>query len=514
MTDSGLERRERGARTAAAGVALGCLALAVLSLLLPSQPSYDPWAWLQWGREIAFLELDTRNGPSWKPLPVLFTLLFAPLSALDDGIPPALWLVSARTGALIALALALRVTWRLAGPDRRVAASAGAVAVAALLLSPNWLRYMAHGNEAPMAVAFMLAALDRHLDGARRHAVALAFLACLLRPEVFPFLAGYAAFVWRAEPAVRRLIAGLALLLPLLWLVPEWIGSGDALGAARQARSEPSWSLSLEDRPWLAVLDRWQGMAGVPIEVGALLGTGFALRRRERVSLVLATLATSWLALVVLMTEAGFSGNSRYMLPPLVIASLLAGCGAARVVAAAAKGTARFGAIRVARRGGSGRPSIIAGAGVATALLAVATAPFLDRRLEGFRDQAGSVAPLADLHRQLAMAVERVGGPNAVTPYGAPTVNRKFDTHLAWELKLPIRHVEVGRGEGVVFKADGQLSGTPPRMRRPGQGMRGLVRVGAWSVGRPESARQLTSPAPGTTWRARTEYRRPPGNRD
>ena len=51
-------------------VIAGCLALAALSLLLPSEPSYDPWAWIVWGREIAFLELDTTGGPSWKPLPV------------------------------------------------------------------------------------------------------------------------------------------------------------------------------------------------------------------------------------------------------------------------------------------------------------------------------------------------------------------------------------------------------------------------------------------------------------
>jgi hypothetical protein len=31
----------------------GCLVLAGISLLLPSEPSYDPMAWLVWGREIA-----------------------------------------------------------------------------------------------------------------------------------------------------------------------------------------------------------------------------------------------------------------------------------------------------------------------------------------------------------------------------------------------------------------------------------------------------------------------------
>jgi hypothetical protein len=39
--------------------------LASLSLLAPSQPGYDAWAWLVWGREAAALELDTVAGPAW-----------------------------------------------------------------------------------------------------------------------------------------------------------------------------------------------------------------------------------------------------------------------------------------------------------------------------------------------------------------------------------------------------------------------------------------------------------------
>ena len=50
-----------------------CLGLATLSLLLPSELSYDPLAWVVWGREIAHLGLDTSGGPSWKPLRSLTT---------------------------------------------------------------------------------------------------------------------------------------------------------------------------------------------------------------------------------------------------------------------------------------------------------------------------------------------------------------------------------------------------------------------------------------------------------
>ena len=50
-------------------LALACLALAALSLLGPSTPTYDPWAWIIWGREVVHLDLVTTDGPSWKPLP-------------------------------------------------------------------------------------------------------------------------------------------------------------------------------------------------------------------------------------------------------------------------------------------------------------------------------------------------------------------------------------------------------------------------------------------------------------
>src|SRR4051794_34811803 len=75
---------------------LGCLALAALSLTLPSVPTYDPWAWIIWGREVAHLDLVTQTGPSWKPLPVLFTTPFS--LAGDDG-APLLVLLGARAGA-------------------------------------------------------------------------------------------------------------------------------------------------------------------------------------------------------------------------------------------------------------------------------------------------------------------------------------------------------------------------------------------------------------------------------
>src|SRR5439155_9122802 len=136
-------------------VLFACLALATLSLLLPSAPTYDPWAWIVWGREIAHLDLVTTGGPSWKPLPVLFT---APFSVLGDVGAPAAWLVVARAGGLLAFAMAYRLGARLAGPV------AGAIAAGALVLTDQFVRNFVRGNSEGILVAVVLSALERHRD--------------------------------------------------------------------------------------------------------------------------------------------------------------------------------------------------------------------------------------------------------------------------------------------------------------------------------------------------------------
>ena len=44
-------------------------------------------------------------------------------------------------------------------------------------------------------VAFVLAGIDRHLDGARRSAFAWGIAAALLRPEAWPFVGLYALWL-------------------------------------------------------------------------------------------------------------------------------------------------------------------------------------------------------------------------------------------------------------------------------------------------------------------------------
>src|SRR5581483_12165820 len=90
-------------------LAAAALVIGVLSLLIPSTPSYDPWAWLVWGREIVHLKLQTTAGPTWKPLPVIFTTLFAPFGKAA----PDMWLVVARAGAVMSAVMVFKVAGRL-----------------------------------------------------------------------------------------------------------------------------------------------------------------------------------------------------------------------------------------------------------------------------------------------------------------------------------------------------------------------------------------------------------------
>src|SRR3954469_1037713 len=107
-----------------------CLALGVASLAAPSGATYDPYAWLIWGRDLAHLNLVTSGtGTSWKPLPAIVDALLSPLG----GGAAAGWLAVARAGALFAVVMAFRLAWRLA--PRGWLLVAGAVAAATLLLT-------------------------------------------------------------------------------------------------------------------------------------------------------------------------------------------------------------------------------------------------------------------------------------------------------------------------------------------------------------------------------------------
>jgi hypothetical protein len=445
------------------------LALAAITLLYPSTPSYDPWAWIQWGREILHFQLDTRTGPSWKPLPVLFTTLFS----VFGGAAPDLWLVAARAGGILAMVMCFRLASRLAGGGARGAA-AGAVAAAGLLLSAWWLRNTMLGYSEGLLIAFSLFAVERHLDGHRGQAFALGFGAALLRPEVWPFLALYGLYLMWREPRHRTLVVGLGALTVFLWLAPEWWGSGQPLRAASRA-TEVVGGPALTADPAGELLRRARTLLMPPMKAGILLALAFGLwtlvrTRRVPLALWLAGAAAAWLGIVAVMTQGGFAGNERYLAMPVALGCVLAGAGWALLGSGLGKLLAR--ALPPARP--------FAGVVAALALLAVAF-PYAQPRLDELDGDARELRFQAQLRDDLQLAVNRYGGRERVLACGTPYTGAYNVAMLSWMLDMPGELVEYQASiPGVVFRGRSRtrVNPTPP----VNDAWKPVVRAGEFTV--------------------------------
>jgi hypothetical protein len=412
------------------------LAVAALTLLAPWALAFDPYAWLGWGRDVLRLDLDTSAGPSWKPLPVLVT---TPLS-LTDGAAPALWLVVARAGGLLALAGAARVAWRLTGGSAVAAATAAAVTA----LGPWWLFNTALGNSEGLLAAAVLWAIAAHLDGHRRVACALLLAAALMRPEAWVFLYGYGVWLWRREPGARVLVAAAAVTVPLLWFGPDAIGVGGAIGASHAALGTASvGSAALSKHPVLTVLTDAVKQLTLPVALAAVVGAvlGGAPARW------LAALAVAWVVEVAAMTAVGYAGNPRYLDAAAAVGCALAGVGVAALGARVAGPSGKV-AGRAARVvGGAGtvvaapartRQGDAAAAGAAAAVVIA----MLAVGLGDLRAQTRQLGVRADRRSDLETLLRRVGGAGALRACGTVRASESMRTMVAWRVDVPLLDLE------------------------------------------------------------------------
>lgn len=430
---------EGGRRRAPPFVALvaASVLLALASLALPSAPGYDPWSWLVWGRELAGLDLSTSAGPAWKPLPELFT---APLAALSEELAPEGWLVVARAGAILATALAFALARRLAGGSR----AAGIAAGVGLLLVPGWIENAAVGNSEGLLVALVLLAVERALDGRLWAAFALGVLAALLRVEVWPFLAVLGAAWVRRDRAALRPVLLAAVGVAALWFGPELLGSGEPLRSAGRARVPNPGAPALAAHPALATLTTAirlppaLALAGV----GALLGIAAvraSARAPARDALVVAGGGAAWILLVAAMSELGFSGEARYLLPAAALLTVAGMAGPFGLLSALA--TRREGVRRV---GGAALAATLALGLAVTALV----------RGDALRADLERVAYGAALAADLERAVARAGGAPSLVRCGPPYVGPYRGPMLAWA--LGVHKAEVGfeaTRPGVAFRS-------------------------------------------------------------
>jgi hypothetical protein len=437
----------------------GSLLLAALTLLLPSAPTYDPWSWIIWGREIAHLDLVTTDGPSWKPLPVIFTTVFS----LFGSWSPDLWLVVARAGAIASVFLAFRVSRRLGG-----GVVGGVAAGTALAIAPWWIRNAALGNSEGLIVAFLLGSIDRHLAGDRRAAFLLAVCAGLLRPEAWPFLGLYGLWAMWSRALSPKLVVGTGVGVLALWLLPEWWGSGDLLRAAHRAKNVNAGAPTYADNPAKAVLDDAGDMLTGPLMVGLVVVAIMVMVRRAKPIAGLIAMAIAWLGLVAYMTSDGFSGNQRYLIAPVALLIVLGGTGAGWLVHGA-----------LARLGSTGARAAVV-AVVAVAVGVGFTAPSfgrLEATFTGLKWQA-------DLADQLPDLIQQAGGAEALKRCGNPYTGPFLVPVVAWNLHLHTQQVSLNpQRPAVVFrvKTTNYTRGATPSLRDVGAG-RTLATSDKWRI--------------------------------
>jgi hypothetical protein len=388
------------------------------------------------------------------------------------------------------------------GRELAAGALGGVLAAAAVALTGGFALQAAVGGEAPLVLAFALGGFELWRAGRLRGALLCGAACVLLRVEAWPFLAAAGVVAWRREPRVRPLLAGLAIAIPALWFVPEWIGSGDPLRSGARARVANPGQPALADVPALASLEAAARIALWPLLLGAAL-----IVRRPLARFVLAA-GAAWAGLVALMAQAGFSGEPRYALPGVALMSAAAAAGlargstsrATRLAAPIPTFTPKYGVnVGNAARPGldsdvhppNARPHVpaprtersawrrtaVAAAGIA--LLAAAAAP----RVAGLADLRAAQQHQWALARDLDRAVAAAGGPAVVLACGRPYVGPYRGPLMAYALDVTKRTVEpdaTPRPPGVVFRA--RLTAASAPAPDAGPAFRDVARAGQWEV--------------------------------
>ncbi len=396
------------ARTRTLFIAAACLALAGLSLLVPSAPTTDPWGWIVWGREILHLSLSTvvPRSPSWKPLPALATTPFA----LAGSAAPWLWLVLARAAGLAAVVAGYYLAKRLAGR------AAGVVAVAALVPGTLWMHWMAHGYAEPLATGLLFGAVLCELSGRPRWALVLGSLVALARPEAFFLVVLYGLLLWRRHQIHPAQLAACLIVVPLLWLVPDWLGSGDPLHASKVSRLV----VPTGTKAALAAVGQAALMVPVPLTVTAVLGAALAMRRGDHRLAGIVAVAAGWGALLAVLWFAGYPADGRFF---FLAASLLTVAGAA-------------GAELIVRSVRPSRQVAVA------AVLAIALVPFLAERTGDSVIEAKAALGRARLEADLRTTLS--GARVALRRCDRPTLPKGLGWlkgQVAWADDLPLRKV-------------------------------------------------------------------------
>jgi hypothetical protein len=291
-----------------------------------------------------------------------------------------------------------------------------------------------------MIVALCLGAVDCHLSGRPRWAFALGVLGALGRPEVWPFLALYSLWAWRARPAMRWLLAGGWLFVLFMWFGIPAITSRTAFVAASNAFGS---GRAPHGNKVFATVSRFAGINHPLLNVVGLAAGALALVRRDRVSLCLAAGVVVWVVVEAAFALHGWPGLARYMFPAGALVVVLAGIGIGRVLSDAA----------VPRWAGA-----LVAAAIVVALIPSAISHARSERRD-LREQRMRTTQI----NRLSTVVGRAGGATLVRSCGEPLTRLEFQTILAWTLRVNVAKVGWKYGPAVASRRPIVLFTPTPR---------------------------------------------------
>jgi hypothetical protein len=448
---------------------LGIVALVIglLSLEIPSTPSYDPWSWLVWGREIIHGNLQVSGGPSWKPLPMIFTTVFA----LFGHVQPDMWLVIARAGAVATVVMVFRLTWiltrGLVGGDaedtspglwlvRIACLFAAVIAAGSVVNSPGFISNNALGYSEGLATAVMLMAVDSYIDGHRHRAFVFGFITSLDRPELWVFWMPFGIWLAWRDPGARKLVAILFVATLALWFGPAGFSG---VTRANNPRSNSAAFTScpvctvFRKEAWPTLLNRVKipGVIGLLTAAALLFTTRTAWWRRGSLTgaakwriwlLIIGVFGFVWWLGIGIETQLHFSGNARYLVfgtVPLAIASGAAWGWLMGAIPALLRwlGGRLHALDSLARSAGGG-----AVAAVVPLVVFLAWPPWIGNNIISLPRTHHALVYQAHLREDLNHLIKLMGGRKAVLDCGTVMAEGFQVPMVAWTLDVPILRVE------------------------------------------------------------------------
>jgi hypothetical protein len=316
---------------------------------------------------------------------------------------------------------------------RRWAAIAAAVFAGAMLLviydstHYSYIHYILSSQSDPPLVSCVLAAIDMHLIGRRRWAVAALTLASLGRPEAWPALFLYSLWCLRQDRDMFWFLFGCLMIILVMWFgIPE-ITNHKPLLAGDLAANSPR---ELHSNKIIGTLSRFKFLNQWPVWLCAGIGTAWAafrLRRRDpdpdgRNTLILVLFANVvlWVLVEIAFSLKGLPGVPRYMFEPAAVSIVIAAIGFGWLL----NEIPRFFKI-----------PWVAGLIVAAGVVGFIAPGAVARLRAEHKEMSGERARTTEISR-LAGFVHELGNLKGISACGKPVLNVEYVSVFGWLVHL------------------------------------------------------------------------------